>query len=1106
MEIFNNNIIGSRKKTLDDNQDEDYEEERPQRKIRRSRYVDDYDEYDNRGRNDNTFKMIFYIIILGFIGLCIYYFIGEDGKYTEWSKCDATCGNGKQTRKYIPKTNFLRKDLDSTDDLTKDCTMPPCSENGKMSDWSNYGQCVQSETNTVPISCGQGKQQQIRTYIPAKNGGNELSSTEQKNLSQWITCTSNTPCNEASVSAWFKINGNTSNGVSTPFYYKSNGNKIYISNCYSSKTIPLNTIYYDEKRTYVPGIVPNTSMDILLDKLFINDQGIRNNIKNNLYEIRTELPITGLPTNEQLTECQELGLLENEVFTNCTPEFGTNRTKSSIRYYTDPYPYNINSHPTSITYLLSATDLARMKSLPVNGNFSTKMSGNDVIITKISEPVGTPARYSIERKNIKCDSSSNFTTADLQKKWNEEILCTTTLTDNILSSDTTYNKAINDYLYSSTLDDSSDFMKDINSWSLNSLSLSNDNLAIGKKINQCYGNVDNNNNYSLILSSGDENKLPKSYIIYPNISYSNGFKFTSKNGLFELYVKSNGQIELQSYKMGGTVLWSGNKNLNTDYAGGYLKMQSDGNLVFYFKDNTKNSNTFSSGTGTIENSGRYGELLDNGLIVIKDKSNKIIKCINLLSYSNYQQYINANDVLLSFKSGDELCFESPNIILPNIKYYDDFTWKNGNYVMLMQIDGNFVIYNATDSNNMQAIFDTQTYNPNNATGNYLKLNSNTTKLEIITSKGSNIGTVKFSANNMFNKSNTIPIFKYCKLNSNGYLVFMNTNDNASDLLGNYNNIKNIYQACRKEIIQKICSKHRDGIRDNYLFYTFWDNSPQNLFSDKDGGVWETTDNYPENVDNSYPGSNNHFRGNRVDQNHVIWNKRELSLLDIRGYKYGEPAANVTRGNPSKYPDGAWNFITDDDRKTINSEQTSRRKPKRIRDGGARPNYIPGYNRLSYCTGPNYDDCHKFLMADGGSGNMDPAFFVYTKFERNTFKNEINGSHPELVELINKEILNRFGTDNYSKITNHIASGGDGADISYPLNTLKNNIGDVNDWSDYLMSIIVHNSASEFAELNNISGFTNKKQSNNLYTYQIKKNKSQFQNKIMKSYLETISFK
>ncbi len=122
-------------------------------------------------------------------------------EFGNWTSCDKPCGGGvvRRSRSYIPATNG---GVDLTDSEiqaaglveTKTCNSHTCPVNGIMSEWSNWSSCDKT--------CGGGNQTRSRSYIPAQNGGTELSESERIKLIENQRCNTN-PCpTNGSMSSW----------------------------------------------------------------------------------------------------------------------------------------------------------------------------------------------------------------------------------------------------------------------------------------------------------------------------------------------------------------------------------------------------------------------------------------------------------------------------------------------------------------------------------------------------------------------------------------------------------------------------------------------------------------------------------------------------------------------------------------------------------------------------------------------------------------------------------------------------------------------------------------------------------------------------------------
>lgn len=222
-----------------------------------------------------------------------------------------------------------------------------------------------------------------------------------------------------------------------------------------------------------------------------------------------------------------------------------------------------------------------------------------------------------------------------------------------------------------------------------------------KTINDCYQNKIFDNNFQNILVN-KSNQVPfytaKSIypnyqlnILYPGITYTNEYYMRTIRGVCRMEIcKNNFTLAIyENYnnetKYKNTPYWNysnGNNNTNKVY------MNSDGNLIIY-NNNIKVWESQTSG-----NPGAYGELLQQGFFVIKAPDGQIIKCLNPINLETsnldaYQRYASGYDFIL--EGGHEKCSPT-SYIIPGMRYTKGFSWINGDYIIIVQSDGNFIIY------------------------------------------------------------------------------------------------------------------------------------------------------------------------------------------------------------------------------------------------------------------------------------------------------------------------------------------------------------------------------------------------------------------------------
>ena len=209
----------------------------------------------------------------------------------------------------------------------------------------------------------------------------------------------------------------------------------------------------------------------------------------------------------------------------------------------------------------------------------------------------------------------------------------------------------------------------------------------------------------------------------------------------------------------------------------------------------------------------------------------------------------------------------------------------------------------------------------------------------------------------------------------------------------------------------------------YLENTFYNNSPDAVFSDKKGRFFKYTWNDYEKgrvIDHitSDTGNNNYIRGWYRNVNDGPWDVNELNLINITGYNNpitGRDDNKPNKGDPRgpKDEDDGDNYNTEQDRKNFYRDSgditgmivgNKKRKPLRFPTGGmSKSNYIPGYIRISIVDCEEENCSHKFLVMNRSGRNQ--AFVVYQKYhDRATFANDIIANHPDLIAKI-KEYFN-----------------------------------------------------------------------------------------------------
>jgi hypothetical protein len=221
-----------------------------------------------------------------------------------------------------------------------------------------------------------------------------------------------------------------------------------------------------------------------------------------------------------------------------------------------------------------------------------------------------------------------------------------------------------------------------------------------------------------LLKGGDEYLCYDRAKIYSNIAYSNEFIWTRDQ--FNLKIQNDGNLVMYKNNQlsgGDNAVWStrtfGNNNA-------VLIMQNDGNLVLYPRNDTSSGALAHSRTSGNFGAGGYIEVNDQyrGHLIIWNSSNN--KRIGTMVRIN----TNDNATLGGYRSlqssgyihlvgGDEFMLENNSLIYPYMRYSKEFTFRSSNdqYRLVMQSDGNLVLYNNINGSVMWSI---RTFGNNNA--------------------------------------------------------------------------------------------------------------------------------------------------------------------------------------------------------------------------------------------------------------------------------------------------------------------------------------------------------------------------------------------------------
>ncbi len=443
-----------------------------------------------------------------------------------------------------------------------------------------------------------------------------------------------------------------------------------------------------------------------------------------------------------------------------------------------------------------------------------------------------------------------------------------------------------------------------------------------------------------------------------------------------------------------------------------ITMQSNGELVCI----RNNLIVWSSNTSGNNNAKLC--VTRNGRLIIYS-SNKTI----LWSYDNNGNSFSTNNDLfyefyygqIAVKIGKTDTFyygEKTNVLYPNLFYSNNYEIKNGRYRASMQNDGNFVVY-------MNTIWEwaSRTFGNNNARlgmqsdGNLVLYSSSGAILQKSDTNG-NAGA-------------------YLELTACGALLIKNKNHKVIKIYIDTNRNSSV----------------RDHIRNNH-----WNGSPWTLFSDKKGRVWKAT--WPDldvnfNVTSFSRTSRATgscratprdircpFRGWRKDENNKEWQVNQRDLLNANGYDN-----ELNNARPVTWEDSSEFNYRQGDRRNFINDQNSFRKPPQLTDGIEKPNYIPGYIRLSYVTDNNTDDTFNFLVAARCGTCDDQAFVVYNIINnRDMYRDDIINNHPDLVLNIILHLSGLTRNDlSTTTINNNLSSF---TNKSYFINPEKCNIKNI----------------------------------------------------------------
>lgn len=529
--------------------------------------------------------------------------------------------------------------------------------------------------------------------------------------------------------------------------------------------------------------------------------------------------------------------------------------------------------------------------------------------------------------------------------------------------------------------------------------------------------------------------------LYSKLFYQNGFTISSSNNKFKLQMKSNGALFAYPSTNINNILWDSLTGTNDQAR---LLQQPDGNLRLLRTDGTEITNYGVNGNGA------YCELTNFGLILIKSTNNSIIKCLNILTNDTVSKHRSLT--IRSeryFEQGMEKCFSDQTIIYPELIYTKDFIWRNGEYTLKMQVDGNLVTYgpNGSIGSTKSNIGETNMYLLVGTDGKPMLYKSNG---DVVSNDrdGRNI--------NPIDENLAYSNFKYLKLTNTGYVLYLNTNDKivniSSRLTDNLNSEltklrQNIKNAAKDWYLSgdNFYNDSKEGIPalktniKNYLKDSHWNNSPDMMFSRKSGQFFEldfrnnTIKTNVNLVNGQYifvTSGGNHkydtisagFRGWYVVPSNGVWNTNRKNLQSSNGYN--------TNYNPTEGPNAdstSGNYSDSSEWKNWEGDKKMVRIANELKDWSEKPNYVPGYVRIS----GNHPDFTKtsqnnlgnisadtwfsaggFLISDRCGTCTNAAFPIYLKIRNtDTYANDIWDNNPRLIRnIISDKISVIFDTN------------------------------------------------------------------------------------------------
>ncbi len=506
--------------------------------------------------------------------------------------------------------------------------------------------------------------------------------------------------------------------------------------------------------------------------------------------------------------------------------------------------------------------------------------------------------------------------------------------------------------------------------------------------------------------------------IYPNILYSYGYTWTSRD--------TNGiTLTIQDdgdlvCKSGTTVVWRTRTGGN---AGAKLCITRNKNLKIYSASKTE----------------LWSFDMGHAFEVASDVG-----------------YIFTGNTLRALKSSANL-YGHQKAMFGGFYYYGGFALFSDDDTskLAMQTDGNLVLYKGN------AVWSSGTFGYTNA---YCGLLSN-----------GNLCVYDSNNNQIWNSGTTDTNCQFVRVLNSGYVVIERNEKVERAYPENYITFNYI----------------RSHLKD-----THWLGSPWTLFSDKKGRVfkatWSTLDKSFEigsdgalNSSLSQAGcsaadkdSYCPFRGWRFDENNSQWNVTERDMKNKDNYDTQlSEAKPVVKSDSDEY-----NYRSSGDRSNFNGDQSKNRKPPQLSGGIEKPNFIPGYVRMSYTNGSGFNNTFNFLVATRCGSCRDQAFVAYQIMrDRDKYANSIIANNTELIQnIINDDyVLKEAGkilsinidnmSDNLKKrIRDKLKDMNNGSNFTNKSQFSNNNVGLKSNFENNLNLAIKSNFENNYCDIQNIS--------------------------------------